>query len=268
MEQCHIQLFMCKRVWKLASGLPDHDALTIDEQGRHLEGIRVAHTAEGLSRLDSYLERMAGEGGREQLACIIETTQELLITYLVEHHWPVYPVNPRTVDRHRAPSGVKTDTIDAYLLAKTGRADFADLRRLSPDSELIQKLKELTRDQDALVQMQTRLLNQLTACLKAYYPLALTLFSKLAQPTTLAFLRTYPTPEQARSASVEAIEALLKQHRYPGAHLAAQRFVTQLQQPALQANQMTIRTNLRQLIFILVPVHVLFIEKRGGNAPH
>jgi len=63
--------------------------------------------------------------------------------------------------------------IDAYLLAKHGRAECADLRRLSPDSPTVAELKALTRDQDALIQMQTRLVNQLTARLKAYYPVAL-----------------------------------------------------------------------------------------------
>src|SRR5439155_7823740 len=115
--------------------------------------------------------------------------------------WPVYPVNPRTVDRRRGASGAKTDTIDAYLLAKTGRADFADLRRLIPDSEKIAELKLLTRDQDALIQTQTRLVNQLTACLKAYYPVALELFAKVQQRTTLLFLQTYPTPQEASAAS-------------------------------------------------------------------
>jgi len=228
-----------------------HDALTIDEQGRQLGAIRVAHTPEGLSRLDAYLENLVGELGHEQVACIIETTHGLLISYLLEHHWPVYPVNPRTVDRHRAPSGAKTDTIDAYLLAKTGRADLADLHRLNPDSELIQELKELTRDQDALVQMQTRLLNQLTACLKAYYPVALTLFSKLNQPATLAFLRAYPTPQQARQATVEDLVVLLKKTRYPGVQAAASRLVQHLQPPALLANQVTTRTKARLLLAIL-----------------
>jgi len=228
-----------------------HDALSIDEQGRQLGSIRVAHTPEGLNRLDAYLENLVGELGHEQVACIIETTHGLLISYLLEHHWPVYPVNPRTVDRHRAPSGAKTDIIDAYLLAKTGRADFADLHRLNPDSELIQELKELTRDQDALVQMQTRLLNQLTACLKAYYPVALTLFSKLNQPATLAFLRAYPTPQQARQATVEELVVLLKKTRYPGVQAAASRLAQQLQPPALLANQVTTRTKARLLLAIL-----------------
>lgn len=228
-----------------------HDALSIDEQGRQLESIRVAHTSEGLQQLHAYLQKVADGQSQEQVACVIETTHGLLISFLLERGWPVYPVNPRTVDRHRAPSGAKTDTIDAYLLAKTGRADFADLRRLSPDSEVIQELKELTRDQDALVQMQTRLLNQLTACLKAYYPVALTLFSKLNQPTTLAFLRQFPTPEQASLAQIAQVQTLLKQQRYPGARTAASRMVAQLQQPALQANEVTTRTKSRLLLAIL-----------------
>jgi len=82
--------------------------------------------------------------------------------------------------------------IDAYLLAKHGRAECADLRRLSPDSPTVAELKALTRDQDALIQMQTRLVNQLPACLKAYYPVALTVFTKLQQKSTLLFLSLGP----------------------------------------------------------------------------
>ncbi len=228
-----------------------HDALSIDEQGRQLGSIHVSHTPEGLSQLDAYLERMASPGGREQIACIVETTHGLLIAHLLEQGWPVYPVNPRTVERRRAPSGAKTDTIDAYLLAKTGRADFADLRRLNPDSEQIQELKTLTRDQDALIQMQTRLVNQLTACLKAYYPVVLDLFGKLHQPSTLKFLRAYPTLQAARAATVEELAAVLRQARYPGAKLAAQRMVAQLQQPCLQANEVTTRTKSRLMLALI-----------------
>ena len=228
-----------------------HDALCIDEQGHQLGSIRVAHSPDGLGQLDAYLERMAGPGGKDQIACIIETTHGLLIAHLLEQGWAVYPVNPRTVERRRAPSGAKTDSIDAYLLAKTGRADFQDLRRLDPDSEQIQELKTLTRDQDGLVQMQTRLVNQLTACLKAYYPVALDLFSKLQQPSTLKFLRAYPTLQTARLASVEDLTTLLKQARYPGAKRAAQQIAAHLQQPCLHASEVTIRTKSRLMIALL-----------------
>src|SRR5205814_2842234 len=99
-----------------------------------------------MSRLNTFLEQIIGLESKEQMACIVETSHGLLIAHLLEAGWPVYPVNPCTVDRRRAASGAKTDAIDAYLLAKTGRADFADLHRLTPDSETVQELRTLTRD--------------------------------------------------------------------------------------------------------------------------
>ena len=111
----------------------------------------------------------------------------------------MYPVNPKLANQLRSVAGAKTDQIDAHLLAQLGRLKLAELRRLEPDGALVQELKTLTRDQDALIQMQTRLVNQLTACLKEYYPAALHLFAKLQQHSTLVFLQAYPTPQAAGS---------------------------------------------------------------------
>jgi transposase len=220
-------------VWYVGIDWADdhHDAAVVDELGHQVATIRVAHSAEGLRQLTTFLlevttrSRAAGSvADVEQIACVVETTQGLLITALLEAGFPVYPVNPKTLERRRAPAGAKTDALDAYLLAKKGRSDLADLRRLAPDSPLVQELKVLTHDQDGLIQAQTRIVNQLTACLKAYYPAALTLFAKLQQPTTLAFLRVYPTMEAARGASVEELTAFLQaQPHYPGPLKAAHR---------------------------------------------
>src|SRR5437762_1138965 len=186
----------------------------IDEKGRKVGSLRIDHNPQGLAKLNSFLEQIIGDEPKEQMACIIETTHGLLIAHLLETGWPVYPVNPRTVDRRRSASGAKTDIIDAYLLAKTGRADLADLHRLTPDSEKVSELKLLTRDQDALIRMQTRLVNQLTACLKVYYPVALELFTKLPQKSTLRFLQTYPTPQAAMAVSAEQIQQVLRQAKH------------------------------------------------------
>ncbi|MBC7326476.1 MAG: transposase, partial [Moorella sp. (in: Bacteria)] len=56
------------------------------------------------------------------------------------------------------------------------------MRRLNPGSEHLQELKTLCRDQDALLEEATRLTNQLIACLKEYYPVALELFSRPTLP--------------------------------------------------------------------------------------
>ncbi len=234
-----------------------HDVLVIDEKGRQVGSLRIAHTPTGMQQLQTFLEHILGQAPKEEMACIIETSHGLLITSLLEAGWRVYPVHPKTVDRRRAASGAKTDKIDAYLLAKHGRAELADLRQLKPDSPLVAELKGLTRDQESLIQMQTRLVNQLTACLKAYFPAALDLFSKVQQRCTLLFLQAYPTLQAARSAEVSQVETLLKQCRYPGPKKAAAKIVEQVAQPSLAADAVTTRTKSRLMLALvrqLLPV--------------
>src|SRR6266487_1838552 len=172
-----------------------HDTFVIDEAGRKVAQLRVDHTPAGLKKLVGFLREIAP---LDQIACILETNHGLLITALLEAGLALYPVNPKTIDRKRAASGAKTDLIDAYLLAKHGRAEWADLRRLDPDSPKIAELKALTRDQESLIQSQTRLVNQLTACLKAYYPAALQLFTSSNSTRRWSFCRRIP-PHKQRS---------------------------------------------------------------------
>src|SRR5258707_53657 len=137
-----------------------HDVVVLDEAGRRVGSRRFAHSPEGLHELQAFLLGIAASP--EERACIAETSHGLLIACLLEARIPVYPVNPKTANQLRKAAGAKTDQLDAYLLAKTGRFDLADLRRLAPDSDTVQELKTLTRDQDTLIQTQTRLGNQLT----------------------------------------------------------------------------------------------------------
>ena len=225
-----------------------HDTVVIDEAGRRVAQLRVEHTPEGLTKLVTFLREIAP---LDQIACILETNHGLLITTLLEAGLALYPVNPKTIDRKRSASGAKTDLIDAYLLAKHGRAEWADLRRLDPDSPAIAELKALTRDQDALIQMQTRLVNQLTACLKAYYPVALQLFTKLQQRSTLAFLQTYPTPQAAKEAPVEQIEETLRKGHHSNPTAVAPRIYEVLHQPHLTADEMTTRTKARLMLALV-----------------
>jgi transposase len=229
-----------------------HDVVVIDEQGQRQAACRVAHTPEGLAQLVTFLKATMGLApAGQEVACLIETTHGLLITALLDAGLAVYPVNPKTVDRWRKPSGAKTDAIDAYLLAKTGRSDLADLRRLAPDSPLVQELKALTRDQDGLIQSQTRLVNQLTACLKAYYAVALDLFTKLQQPLTLACLQAYPTLETARGATVDQLSDLLRRHHHPTPDATAQALRERLHGPRLQADAITTRTKSRLMLALV-----------------
>jgi transposase len=232
-----------------------HDVVIIDESGQRKGSLRVDHSVNGLAQLIAFLK--ATTPSDEQLACIIETNQGLLITALLEGGLAVYPVNPKTVDCKRGVAGAKTDKIDAYFLAKTGRSDLADLRQLLPDSPVVQELKELTRDQDNLIEMQTRLVNQLTAALKAYYPVALDLFARLQQPTTLRFLQTYPTPAEARAATLEELILVLRAGGHKRAGSFAPKIYEKLHQPHLEASPITTRTKSRLMVALVTQLFPL-----------
>jgi hypothetical protein len=141
-----------------------------------------------------------------------------------------------------------------------GRFDFEELRRLEPDSTLVQELKALTRDQDALIQTQTRLVNQLTACLKEYYPAALNLFGKLQQHSTLVFLHTYATPQAAQAASLEEIIATLRTGKHTNPKGKAPKIVEELHHPQLRASEVIVRAKSR-LMLSLVKQLLIVIEE-------
>ncbi len=138
-----------------------HDVEVPYLAGKRVGARRFAHSHEGLNELKQFVLSIATQP--ENLACIVETNHGLLITFLLEAGIPVYPVNPKTANQLRKAAGAKTDQIDAHRLPKMGRLDLGELRRLEPDSPTVQELKTLTRDQDALIQTHTRLVNQLTA---------------------------------------------------------------------------------------------------------
>src|SRR5207253_3869956 len=93
-----------------------HEGLVLDEAGRKLGSIRVPHTPEGLDKLDAWLSSALSGQDKEQMACMIETNHGLLLAFLLEQGWPVYPVNSRSVDRMRYASGSTSYALDAYLM--------------------------------------------------------------------------------------------------------------------------------------------------------
>jgi transposase len=235
-----------------------HDVVVLDEAGRRVGSRRFAHSHEGLHELQAFLLGIAASP--EELACIVETSHGLLIACLLEARIPVYPVNPKTANQLRKAAGAKTDQLDAYLLAKTGRFDLADLRRLAPDSDTVQELKTLTRDQDALIQMQTRLVNQLTACLKDYYPAALHLFAKLQQRSTLVFLQAYPTPQAAQAASLDELTATLRAGKHTNPRRAAPKIFEELHRPQLVASEVIVRAKSRLMLSLVKQLLVVIEE--------
>jgi transposase len=133
-----------------------------------------------------------------ELWASIEKPEGRIVDFLLDHGVVVYPINPKALDRARdrfRMSGAKSDPFDARVLAEFLRTDHPHLRPLMPSSDQAQELKLLTRDHQRLLRHQTRLLNQLRAALKEYYPRPLKVFGDLSTASALDFLEQYSRPE-------------------------------------------------------------------------
>src|SRR3989449_1560177 len=172
-----------------------HAIWVVDEHGTKVAGRTVPHTAAGFSEWGRELDEWRAQG--IELWAAIERPEGRVVDFLLDHGVVVYPVNPKALDRARdrfRPSAAKSDPFDARVLADFLRTDHAHLHALQPSSEAAQELKLLTEDYHRQVRQQTRLVNQLTITLKAYYPRA----PEGAESTTALareFLKAVPTPE-------------------------------------------------------------------------
>jgi transposase len=235
-----------------------HDIVVMSAAGEIQGHVQVAHSVEGIAQLVDFVRRLTPLS--EQVVCVVETNQGLLVHALLEAGLVVCPVNPTTLRGYRPLSGVKTDRLDAALLARVGRMHWPLLPALQPDSPQVQELKTLRRDLQGRIVEQTRLVNlvnQLTACLKAYFPLALELFDGLQRRVSLAFLQAFPTPAQARAASVEELAAVLASVQYPHAATKAQTLQMALRRPQLAASEGVLRAKTRLTLALVAQLETL-----------
>ncbi|GER90421.1 IS110 family transposase [Dictyobacter vulcani] len=239
-----------------------HDVVVLDHEGALCLRLRIDHTAAGVASLITRLRALTGPDHQDEMICVLETKTNLLVTALLKANFVPYPINPKTVDRWRPVSGAKSDLLDAYTLAKIARSDWRDLRPLHLPEQGLQELQLLVRDQQGLIGAQTRLANQLRACLKAYYPVVLDAFDKgtTLQKSLLAFIVAYPTPEQAHQASVEELTQIFKQARHPHPLPCAQRVWPLLQQPHLEASAAVVHAKSRLAQTLVAQLHTLMAQ--------
>ena len=169
-----------------------HDIVVLDAAGQTVESLTVAHSAAGWREL---AERLSPY---HHLALCIESGHWLAIEQLLDLPAAIYVVPARSAAAYRlrkAPSGAKSDRFDAWTLATAPRSEHADWRPLQRPDELTHRLRLLCRDQVALIEQRTCLINQLQAALREYYPAALEAFESWHLPSAWAFLERFPDPE-------------------------------------------------------------------------
>ena len=103
------------------------------------------------------------------------------------------------------------------------RTDGHAWRPLLPQDEATATLRLLCRDEIALIEHRTALVNQLQATLGEYYPLALESFDDWTKPFTWAFVQTFPTPAALTQAGKRKWQNFLYTHKLWRAETASER---------------------------------------------
>lgn len=235
-----------------------------NEAGDQVWSRRIAHTMVDRSEWARWLRERQAEG--VELWAAIERPHGRIVDFLLDHGVVVYAINPKSLDRARdrfRVGGSKSDPFDAKVLALFLRSDHAQLRPLRPSSDAAQELKGLTRDYRRQVHLQTRLLNQLVATLKEYYPRALELCEDLTAQWARAFLAHYPTPAAAAALTEAQWQAFAKTHRLGTARTAALWQILQQPQLPLPAHVVRLKARLLQaLLRELAPTLTTVVEYR------
>ena len=214
----------------------EHAACLLDGGGRVVRRLKLPHTAAGLTRLRDAIAAAEPDAGAVLVA--LERAHGLLVTSLLEAGYVVYALNPKSVERYRdreRTSGAKTDPADAELLARILLTDRDRHRRLLVDSEAVQELRSLARDDERAARDQRRLLNRLRQDLLDVFPQALEAFPELDAPTTLAVLAGWPSAEAAGRATAAELEAFFRSQHHGWPDRAAARVRAALEAPALAA---------------------------------
>src|SRR5690606_24378469 len=152
--------------------------------------------------------RLNGTGVRR---AAIERPDGPVVDALLEAGFEVVVVASRSVKALRVrygSAGNKSDRTDAYVLADCLRTDGHRWASLQPDSPATATLRSHVRARKDLVEHRVAVANQLRAHLKVVFPGPVGLFSDLDSPTSLAFLRRFPSAGKAAWLSREASRCL------------------------------------------------------------
>jgi len=234
-----------------------HNIYVTDDSAQRLDSFQIKHSYEGLQLLKSKVEKLTPD--KSQVIFALEKSQGLLAGFILQQGYTLYSINPKAVDRYRdryRSSGAKDDDFDALVLANILRTDRARFQPLLPDSPLVREIRILVQDENTFIRQLTRLTHQLDASLKEYYPVARELFCDLAQPITLDFLESFPTPESTQQLTSVHLREFLKEHHYRRLNRTSQLY-EKITRPQMPVEPFITRAKSHQMLTLVKQIRSL-----------
>ena len=174
----------------------------------------VKHTPEALTE---WLGELQAKYPGRRIAVCLEQSRGALIYALMGHAFlALYSINPATLSRYRAafsPSRAKDDPSDARLMAEVLRLHRDKLTVWKPDDEQTRTLALLNEGRRKAVDLRTKLILQLQAALKLYFPQAIEWVGvHLFHPLACDWLLKWPTLETLQKTRPQTVRAFYYAH--------------------------------------------------------
>lgn len=168
--------------------------------------------------IDAWAQELYERFGGRPVGVCVELRRGALIYALVKYPWLVlYPINPRQLSSYREamnPSGAKDDDGDADLLCGFLRLHRGQLRPLAIEDAATREIRGLAEGRRKLVDLRTKLGNQLRQQLKECFPQALELAGKsMYAEAFLKLLAKFPSLKLIQRASPRTLVNYLPRRR-------------------------------------------------------
>jgi transposase len=240
-------------------GDQSHALALHDPATDQIETATLTHSAETLHQ---WLDQLEARFSGRPVALALEGTRGAIFPVLLARPWlHLFAVHPVTSARYRTaftPSGAKDDLPDAQVLLELLRRHRDKLTPLTLTDAATRQLAGLCEARRDLVDRRTQLLNQLTACLKKFYPQASELVGdNLASPLALAFLTKWPDLLTLKTARPATVKAFYYTHNVRRPETVQARLERIRQARALTTDEAVINVAVRQLNVLVEQLRVV-----------
>lgn len=245
-------------------GKDSHRVVLLSTAGKIIASFSIPNNYEGYLKL---LQQLRKSDAKVFFA--IERRDLRLVDFLLAHGFKGFFVDPNALGSYRIrykSAPVKSDELDAFILADMLRADRHNLVEIVMDNPFVRELKGLITDRDRLVNDEIRLVNRIKGCLLEYYPEALQFFDDPTCKVALDFWLAYPTLEQASQLTVEAVREFLAKHKwYKGRDKVARRIIRVVNGAVVPVLDDVVRVKSRLLVALVKQLQSLRLVLEDYN---
>ena len=202
----------------------EHKIALYETSSGRVESYSLKHTAEAIEK---WVGELRTRYGGAKVAVVLEQSRGAVVYALMGSEFiVVYPVSPQAAHSYRkafATSGAKNDPADAELLRDIVRKHPERFRPWVVEDGNLRSIRLLVEDRRKLVDQLTRLTNQLTSCLKNYFPQALEWAGELSSQQACDFLGQWPTLEKVQGTKPDRLRKFYMGYGRPSTSTVNQR---------------------------------------------